>query len=154
MTQQTNIAAAFLRVSSAINTIAGRVGLLSGLSTTDKTSLVAAINEVKGMISGAAAVIDDAATANDKTWSSTKIQSQINSALQSLLGGADGSSDSLKELADQIAALAQADNGLLSFSQGQTLTTPQQLQGCTNLGIGDPAHDYVPAISAVLSAGL
>ncbi len=154
MTQQTNIAAAFLRVASAINTIAGRVGLLSSLSTTDKTNLVAAINEVKGLIPDAAAVIDDAATATGKTWSSTKIQSQINTALQSLLGGADGSSDSLKELADQIAALAQADNGLLSFSQGQALTASQQLQGCTNLGIGDPAHDFVAGIESVLSVGL
>lgn len=49
---------------------------------------------------------------------------------------------------------ADQDGGLLSFAQAQTLTAPQQLQGCTNLGIGDPAHNYVTAIESALSAGL
>ena len=154
MSQQTNIAAAFLRCVTAINAVAGRVGTLSGLTTTDKTNLVAALNEVKAAIPPAGAVINDAATATTTTWSSTKVQSQITAAITALISGAPGAQDTLAELAAQITALAAVDSGLLSFGSVQVLTVPQQLQGATNLGIGDPAHDYVPAIVTNLSAGL
>ena len=155
MSQQNNIAAAFLRVISAINQIAGRLGQLSALDTTEKSNLVAALNEVKGLIPDVATVINDAATATNKTWSSTRIQAQINAALATLLGGVDGNGDTLKELADQITALAQADNGLLSFTHSQPLSAAHQLQACTNLGLGDPAHNYVTAIdTALTSVGL
>jgi hypothetical protein len=154
MSQQNNIATALLRVVSAINQVSGRLGQLSSLDTTEKGNLVAALNEVKSLIPDVATVIDDAATATNKTWSSTRIQTQINAALASILGGVDGSSDTLKELADQITALAQADNGLLSFTQNQSLSPANQLQACTNLGLGDPAHNYVPGIEAALSNGL
>lgn len=154
MSQQSNLASAFLRIASAINTIAGRVGTLSSLNTTDKTNLVAALNEVRGLIPSVASVIDDSATGTSKTWSSTKIQSQITAALASLLGGAGGDSDTLKELADRITALAQADSGLISFSQSQTLSAAQRLQAGTNLGLGDPAHNYVTAIEQALATGL
>lgn len=154
MSQQTNISAALVHIAQAINTVSGRVGTLAALNTTDKTNLVAALNEVKGLITGAGAVIDDAATATDTVWLSSKIVSQINTAVAALLGGAGGDDDTLAELANQIAALAQADNGLLSFAAEQTLTAPQQLQGCANLGIGDPAYAFIDDVTDTLSAGL
>ena len=154
MTQQSNIAAAFLRLTNATNAISGRVGTLASLSTADKTSLVAALNEIKSSIPTLSTLINDAATATGTTWSSTKIQAQITAAISALVNGAPGAQDTLAELAAQITALAQADSGLLSFAQAQTLTTAQQLQGCTNLGIGDPAHNYVTAIETNLAAGL
>lgn len=154
MSQQTNIAAALLRLTNAANALSGRIGTLSALSTADKTSLVAALNEVKASVPVLASIINDAATATGTTWSSTKIQAQITAAITALVNGAPGAQDTLSELAAQITALAQADGGLLSFTQAQTLTTAQQLQGCNNLGIGDPAHDYVTAIEANLAAGL
>jgi hypothetical protein len=154
MSQQTNIAAALLRLTNAANALSGRIGTLSSLTTTDKTSLVAALNEVKASVPVLANIINDAATATGTTWSSTKIQAQITAAITALINGAPGAQDTLAELAAQITALAQADGGLLSFAQAQTLTTAQQLQGCNNLGIGDPAHDYVAAIEANLAAGL
>jgi hypothetical protein len=142
MSQQTNIAAAFLRLTSAANALSGRLGTLSGLNTADKTSLVAALNEVKASVPVLSSLINDAATATGTTWSSTKIQTHITAAITALVNGAPGAQDT------------QTDGGLLSFSQAQTLTPAQQLQGCANLGIGDPAHDYLPAITAGLSAGL
>jgi hypothetical protein len=158
MSQQTNISAALVRTAQAINTMAGRVGTLASLTTAEKNNLVAALNEVKAIADAASstggAAIDDLATATDTTWSSTKIQSQITAAITAIINGAGTDSDTLKELADQITALAQADNGLLSFAAEQTLTAPQQLQGCTNLGIGDPAHDFTADVTGTLSAGL
>lgn len=153
MSQQTNIAAGLLRLVTAINTLSGRVGTLASLTTTDKTSLVAALNETKALI-GAAGAIDDGVTATGTTWSSTKIQTQITAAITALIAGAPGAQDTLAELAAQITALAATDATLLSFGGVQTLTTPQQLQGCENLGIGDPAHNFVTAIESSLSAGL
>lgn len=150
MSVQTSIAAALLRLVTAINAVNTKTGTLSSLTTTDKTNLVAALNEVKA----ASSSINDAATGSSSTWSSTKIQTQINSALTALINGADGANDTLKELADQITALAQADNGLLSFTQAQTLSTGQKQQACANIGVGDPEHNYVTAIEASLSGGL
>lgn len=153
MSQQTNIAAAFLRVAGAITSVSGRVGTLSSLTSTDKTSLVAALNELKAIVSGlgAGVAIDDGAASGSTVWSSTKTQTQINAAITALISGAPGAQDTLAELAAQITALAAADGSLLSFGAAQTLTTPQQLQGCTNLGIGDPAHNFVTAIETALS---
>lgn len=53
---------------------------LSTLSTTDKTNLVAAINEVKGVADsalGGGVSINDAATNTTQTWSSSKISSSL-----------------------------------------------------------------------------
>lgn len=153
-TQQANIAAAFLRLTQASNTLAARVGPLTSLNTQEKGSLVAALNEVRAAIPTLTALIDDAAASTSTTWSSAKIQERIASAITALISGADGASDTLKELADQIVALTQADQGLLSFNASQELTPMQQAQACSNLGIGDPAYDFVPAIEAALSSGL
>lgn len=154
MSQQTNIAAALLRCVTAINAVAGRVGTLSALTTTDKSSLVAALNEVQASISGAGVQIDDLATATGTTWSSTKIQGQITSAVTALINGSPAAQDTLAELAAQITALAAADNGVLSFAAAQVLTAPQQAQAGANLGIGDPSHVFVTAIEANLAVGL
>jgi hypothetical protein len=153
-TQQANIAAAFLRLTNAINVLTGRAGTLASLTTTDKTSLVAALNEVRASIPVLASIINDAATANGTTWSSTKIQAQITAAITALVSGAPEAQNTLAELAAQITALAQADAGLLSFTQAQTLTAEQKAQVGANLGLGDPAHNYVTAIESALNAGL
>lgn len=154
MPMQNKLELALLRLATAINTAAGKTGTLSNLTTTDKTSLVAALNEVKASIPTLSSLIVDTGTSGSTTWSSTKINAQINSAISAIVNGAGADSDTLKELADKIVALAQADNGLLSFTQSQSLSIGEQLTACNNLGIGDPAHDYVPAIEAALNAGL
>ena len=130
--------------------INGNAAGLSALTTTNKTNLVAALNELKALIPAASASIDDASPAAGTTWSSTKINSQINAAIAALVNGAPGSSDTLKELADQLAALVQADTGLLSFAGAQTLTPTQKTQGCTNLGVGEPETDFVTVFNAGL----
>jgi capsid protein len=153
MTMQTNIASAMMRLVTATNAVNSKIGNLASLTTTEKSNIVGALNELKTALNSAA-IISDSTSSTTSTWSSSKIQTQITSAITALINGADGASDTLKELADKITALAQADVGLLSFAQAQTLTAGQQLQGATNLGIGDPNHNYVTAIDAALSAGL
>lgn len=142
------------RIATEVKTlrtlINGNAADLSALTTTNKTNLVAALNELKALIPAAPASIDDASTAAGTTWSSTKINSQINAAIAALVNGAPGTSDTLKELADQLAALVQADTGLLSFAGAQTLTAGQKTQGCTNLGVGEPETDFVTVFNAGL----
>lgn len=139
MSQQTRNAAANARLVTAINALDAKAA----------AALAAAIAALP-----ASAQINDNVTGAASVWSSTKTQAQITAAITALINGAGVDSDTLKELADDITALAQADNGLLSFTAAQALTAPQQLQACTNLGIGDPDHNYVTAIEAALNAGL
>lgn len=118
--------------------------------------LVSAINAVDTKVAGVAsgAAIDDGSTGSATTWSSTKVQAQINAGITALINGAGASSDTLKELADQLAALAQADNGLVSASAAQAFSAAQKLQACQNIGIGNPDHDFLPAIASALRPGL
>lgn len=153
MSQQSNIAAALLRIVNAITSVNGRVGSLAALTSTDKTSIVAALNELKAIVSGLSgggAAIDDGAASGSTVWSSSRTQTAITSAIAALIDGAPGAQDTLAELAAQITALAAADNSLLSFGGAQVLDAAQQLQACTNLGIGDPSHNYVTAIETAL----
>jgi hypothetical protein len=51
-----------------------------------------------------------------------------------LINGAGSDSDTLKELADKIVALAQTDTGLVSVALAQTFTDVQKAQARTNIG--------------------
>ncbi len=91
--------------------------------------------------------INDAVSSAVDTWSSTKISNEIVKAFQAVIGGAGVDSDTLKELADKIAALAQADNGLLSLVVAQAFTIAQQAQGRANLGLGALATQNTVSIA-------
>lgn len=101
---------------------------LTGLNTTEKATLVGAINELYSLISSGSVDIDDTTTATDKVWSSSKTQTVINTAIATALEWED-----LSDIADQITALMQADNGLVSASSSQTFTDPQKAQARTNI---------------------
>jgi hypothetical protein len=134
-------------------------GSLAALTTTDKTSLVAALNELKADVAavaaGGGAAIDDAATVANKTWSSTKINTSINSAINALLNNAPAAFDTLKELSDQLAAdqsalaaITTALSNRLRFDAAQALTAPQIAQGAANLGLGNPDADLAAHYTA------
>ena len=121
------------------NTLKSNQGDLTKLNTADKTSLVNALNELKTSI-GNQTLINDSQTTTANTWSATKISNEITTAITKLINGADTSSDTLKELADKIAALAQADNGLVSANQAQPFTEAQKLQARSNIGVYSKAE--------------
>lgn len=127
---------------------------LSSLTTTTKTNLVAAINELNtaiGTINSNLIDIDDASTtATGDTWSVSKIVSAIAAAKNEILGGAGAAFDTLKELQDALGADASfattintALGNRVRFDASQTLTAPQQLQACSNIGVGDPTTNFV-----------
>lgn len=61
------------------------------------------------------------------------VNEAIGKAVADLIGGADEGSNTLKELADKIAALAQADNGLVSAAEAQNFSESQKKQARDNI---------------------
>ena len=193
------------RVGSECKRISGVIGTLSGLNTSDKTSVVAAIKEVKsatttlqntlntysGNLSSLStqqstntgdistlkgsvttlqnnlktlqdpvdsiegvlesqSEIDDSKASTVTTYSSSKVESVVSSAKTAvkneLLGGAGTAYDTLKELADLIAAngasistLQTLAAGHVKFDAAQSLTDTQKSTARSNIGAADSA---------------
>lgn len=162
MSLQTQLNSFVLRVADEFNTVKGRTGVLTSLTTTDKTSLVAAINELKSAILSTV-TIDDAAVTTTSTYSSSKIVSALDALKADILGGAGPAFDTLLELqnallTDQsgIAALTASIDKRVRFDAAQTLTVPEQTQALSNIGgvaasdIGNTSIDYVAVFNAAL----
>jgi hypothetical protein len=136
MSQTAQITLLAQRIRDEFNAHKVIQGALSGLNTTNKTSLVDAINEV---LASAGVSIDDLATNSTTTWSSSKINDTITSAITALIGGAGVDDDTLAELANKIAALQLADAGLVSANTVQSFTPAQKLQALDNIGAASEA---------------
>lgn len=168
MTLELRIKALAEQVASTIKAVSAKIGNTANLSTTDKTSLVAALNELKANITSLPApstVIDDASASVSKTYSSTKITSLITTAVANLINGAGSDSDTLKELADKIVALAQTDTGLVSTALAQAFNDTQKAQARANIGaasatdlgalatnVGNTDRDFVADFNAAYIA--
>lgn len=170
-TTQAELDLAFVEVGSELKKVYGKLGDLTGLSTTAKTTLVAAINEVFSSIVAPASFINDSTTGTTTVYSSTKVEAVVTAARAALkaelLGGAGAAYDTLQELVtyftgldtandSDVAALVTAIGNRLRFDAAQTLSAPQKAQGNANLGsvslvdFGDPAHSYKNVFTAAL----
>ena len=136
--------------------INGNATGLTALTTTDKTNLVSALNEVRALAAAAGAVADGS-TSTTTSWSSQKVTNYVAAQVAGVLGGASAAYDTLQE----IQAFLQADDtaiaGILTslglrlrFDAAQTLTTAQQLQACNNIGVGDPETNFVTVFNTGL----
>lgn len=158
MTQETRLISLANAIGADIKAVKATAGDLTALPTTNKTSLVAAITEIYGLMGTDGAAIDDLSGdgATAVTWSANKISDSIEAAKTAvkseLLGGASAAYDTFVELqalleADETltASLSDAITKRVRFDAPQTLTVAQQLQACTNIGIGNPDTDFVAA---------
>lgn len=115
------------------------IGNLTTLSTTEKTNLVGAINELFQSVrslSGSAAGINDSATGDSSTLSAKKILELVNQAKadvkNELLGGeVDASIDTIKELGEMLKGIQTGEDGLNKLIQkisqvNEALTTLNQ----------------------------
>lgn len=135
-------------------------GDLSALTTTQKASLVLAINELKAELGTIDAnLIDDSTPSSTKTYSSNKIVSEIQTKCQevkdALLGGAGEAFDTLKELADLIEqnqdlieSLQTLAGSHVRYDAAQELTPQQKTQARSNIGAADDT-DYQVTKTAV-----
>ena len=111
------------------------IGALSSLTTTQKGSIVGAINELKQTIttlSGSSAGIDDTSTGDSSTLSAKKIIELLKQAKadvkNELLGGeVDQSIDTIKELGELLKNVQTGEDGLNKLVQKVTETN-QALQ--------------------------
>ena len=77
---------------------------LSALTTTQKATLVAAINELKTAVdnAGSSITISDSSSSTTQVWSSSKVASEITAAKNALTNGAAAALDTLSELASAL----------------------------------------------------
>lgn len=134
--------------------INGNAADLSALATTNRTNLVAAINEVAGSVAGASG-IDDDVTSTTTSWSSQKTSDEIGAAstadrdranhtgtqaiatVSGLQGALDGKQPLDSDLTT-IAGLTHADDTILQTKAGAwTARTPAQVK--TDLGLATVA---------------
>ena len=133
---------------------------LSSLTTIQKTSLVAAINELKSAVdsvSGNQITINDSGSSTSVVWSASKVSSAIAQAKSDLVNGAGAALDTLSELAAALgndasfaSTVTTALGYRLRFDAAQTLTAGQKTQACANLGIGEPDTDFVTTFNSGL----
>lgn len=171
MSLSTNILDFATRVATEIKSVRSTIGSLAGLSTTDKTTIVGAVNEVRALVVASKTVIDDAVASTSTVWSSSRTDSAITTATQAvrndILGGAGAAYDTLQELRDllatvdtdadsAIAAINTALGNRVRFDEAQTLTALQMLTARTNIDavsatdVGSTSTDYVAAFEAAL----
>lgn len=149
------------QIGSDVKTLIANQGNLTALTTSQKASLVLAINELNSAISqiDTSTVIEDAQTSADKTWSSNKIISEIttkcNEVKSALLGGAGDAYDTLQELAtliednkELIDSLQELAGAHVRYDAAQQLSPEQKSQARSNIGAADDA-DYQATKSQV-----
>lgn len=175
MSLVTQVTALAQAIAADIKDIRLKAGDLTTLSTTAKTSLVAALNELYTNLGTATgvlnALIDDTALAGviDHTWSVDKIISYITSVKSDIMGGiAPGALDTIFELAAElqnadtdIGAIFTAIGYRVSVDAIQSFDSTQQAQGRSNIGaasaavlatltsnVGDTTYNFVAAYDA------
>ena len=143
-TQQQRITELAQAIAQDIKELKAAQGLLDNLSTTNKTSLIEAINELYAAITNTID-INDSTEDLTTTWSSTKIKESITTAISELVNGSGSALDTLKELANALgndanfaATLAEQMGKRVRVDESQMFTTAERLTACTNIGIGDP----------------
>ena len=159
-TRITDLATRLATECKSIRTLLnGNAADLSSLTTTQKTSLVAAINELKTAIdnSGSSIAISDSTSSTTEVWSSSKVSSAIAKAKSDLVNGAGAALDTLSELAAALgndasfaSTVTTALGYRLRFDAAQALTAGQKTQACANLGIGEPDTDFVTTFNSGL----
>ena len=162
MSLATRIESLVIRVAQEFNDVRTKAGNLANLTTTDKSNLVAAINELKAAVVSSSE-IDDANIAISSTYSSSKIVTLLDALKSEILGGADAAYDTLLEIQQLLQngttgldALLAAVNNRVRFDAAQTLSAPEQAQARSNIGavaasdVGDTDTDFVAVFEGAL----
>jgi hypothetical protein len=167
MSLKTNIDALAVRIATEFKTLRTTLGDNAALTTTNKATLVAAVNELKALIDASTSVINDAVNNTTSTYSSQKIIDLLTALEEQIkrdiIGEASGAYDTLLELqtaleSDQtaLAGLLTAVDNRVRFDAAQSLTEIQKQQARDNIDvyskaeIGDVTANFVTAFEAAL----
>lgn len=164
MSLVTQINNVITRVGTEFKSVRTTIGSLGSLTTTNKTSVVDAVNEVRGMVGGSGAQINDEAASSTSVYSSSKTEAQISSATAALIDSSPATLDTLNELANALGddpnfatTVTTALGNRVRFDAAQTLTTPEATQARSNIGaastseVGDTTTDFVATFTASLA---
>ena len=165
MSLQTQLTAVVQQIARDVKTLLAQDGNLNALSTIEKASLVAAINEVNEHLNN---LIDDAALAGNTThtYSADKILTLFNTFKSDILGeGVSAAYDQLVEIQNflqgndtAIGNLLTAVSNRVRFDDAQSLTNEQQAQARANIGaasaaaVGDTNRNFVADYTAARDA--
>ena len=141
MSRESELGRLTLRLGTEFKAIRALTGLLANLTTADKTSLVAAINEIAAA-ANAASGINDAAPSSSTTYSSSKIEAVV----AALVDAAPGTLDTLNELA---AALGDDPNFAATLA-AQIGALGSRIDGVYT-DYGSPTADLVAQFEAALA---
>lgn len=143
MTLVSSVSSLATRIGTEFKTLRATLGSNSALATSDKSTLVNAINEVRASIGSSGAAIDDVTASSITVYSSTKTNAQVAAAVAALVGSSPATLDTFQELA---AALGNDPNAITSittalgyrvrFDAAQALSGPQMQQARDNIGAG------------------
>ncbi len=164
MSLQSQISNLAIRIATECKSIRAVTGDKASLSTTNKTNLVAAINELKTSMASAAGILDTATTGDvTHTWSADKIITEINAAKTAIINGAPEAFDTLIEIANKLStddgvttAMLTSIGNKVAYDQAQTLTSLQKAQAIANIGaisaadVGDVNSNFVATFEASL----
>lgn len=134
MSLETNMRNALTRIATEFKAVNGRVGSLSALTTTNKTSLVTAINELKAQIVEGG----DGLTMGD-----------VEARIQQIIGTAPITLDTFQEIASALdndpnfaSTIMTALGNRVRFDAAQSLTAEQRTQVLSNIGAAATAHNH------------
>lgn len=128
-----------------------KLGDLTSLNTTNKTSVVRALNELKASIGAINTGTDESA-----------VNQLIDNKINDLVANAPEALNTLKEIADKLqadettaTALASTVSKKVSFDSQQSLSTEQQKQAQENIGLGDlSSSDLVQVYTTARDSGI
>ncbi|GJF06615.1 hypothetical protein [Pseudonocardia sp. D17] len=165
MSLSSNVADLATRVATEIKAkatqINGNAPDLSALTTTAKSNLVAAINEVNSAVAGSSG-IDDGTTGTSTTWSSSKISSEVSTASTADRDRANHtgtqSADTITDGTTNKAYTAAEKTKLAGIASGATAnaTDAQLRDRSTHTGTqtASTISDFTTAVNALVSAGM
>jgi len=154
MSLVTNIANAFTRAATESKTlrtyINGNAADLTGLTTTFKTNLVGAINEINAALSGAGASINDTVINTVNAWSSSKINTVVglkaDIASPTFTGTVGGITKTMVGLAD-VDNTSDANKPVSTAQAAAILATKNDI-----LGGASGAYDTLGELQALMAA--
>lgn len=168
MTLRQRIDALVDAIGAEFKKVISKIGSTDMLQTTERGSVVGAVNELKTRIDNigsgnSGAAIDDTAPAADKAYSSQKVDSLIHAAKTAvkseILDGADAAYDTLAEVSKYIeqdktgaTALSEAVAKRLRIDESQVLTQAQKTAVETTLNLGDTDTDFVAKFNQALQS--